>query len=533
MRSCFVLGSLAACLLALAAPRSSAQTGCLTGNVTMALGLNGAIKVCPQFADQVPHLQRQLDEMRLTLKGNEALLLEITHSARSVNTLARNVDQTRQVELLRSFSTHLQGLMSANQQKTQTALAELANKLDALDDTITQLRQDQKTAQQTQNALNGRLGDAIAALDVSRAQQQLDSIQAKLNQIGEDTQEIKQTLEQQAAEEKAAREAAQKQQQAIEQDPNMYTRAQIMPLGAGGHSFMVFFYSRPPLYPPFVDSSFSMAFHKKSGESWRVDATDKQVAAGGELWKINLAELGDSAAICFVAHDQASGRLKEWMQRYTITSSSTTPGGVNFIPSGSAKMWLTEGGPCDGVTIVRAEAPAVSSEEYAQQQIAKSQEAARRQIANSQQQIAQTLAPYQRRGAMFAIIRASGKKVDYANGGRWQIKVDTQPLRGNLYDAHVQASLVDAAGTRKPLALSAPQLFVNIESRYALVDQIAAKAVVCLTARADGQDKAYRLTQWFNISTQRIDSLGRGEITASFIPAQEPALTEASDAPCQ
>src|SRR5580704_9147755 len=252
------LPAAAVCLtvaLAMAGTRAAAQSGCLRGNVAMALGVNGTITVCPEYDKKVPELQKQLNEIQKTLNGNQALLRDVTHSARSINTLGRDVDTNRQVELLRSFSKELQAASAQDQQNTQKQIGELADKLDKIQDLITQKTEDDKTAQQTKAALNGQLGDAIAALDLVKAQQQLDSIQAKLDKIGEDTHEIRQTLEQQAAREKAAEEKQKKDAEDLDNDPNMYTRAQIM--SQGNSRYMVFFYTRPPLYPPFVDSSFS------------------------------------------------------------------------------------------------------------------------------------------------------------------------------------------------------------------------------------------------------------------------------------
>jgi hypothetical protein len=125
------------------------------------------------------------------------------------------------------------------------------------------------------------------------------------------------------------------------------------------------------------------------------------------------------------------------------------------------------------------------------------------------------------------------------NGGQWQIKVDTQSFRPSqpLYDAHVEANLVDDSGRVTPLQLSNRQLFVNIESRYASVNRLGTKAVVCLTAKTPAMDRAYRLTQWFSIETSRVYwNDGGAQVPgekAAFIPAKPAELTEASDAACQ
>ena len=382
-----------AIVISLAGSRAPAQSGCLQGNVFNSFGVNQEIKVCPLPGAKVPELQKQLDEIQRTLNGNQALLRELAHTARGVNALGRDIDANRQVELLRSFSRQLQGLMAGGQEKSIQQIAQLADRLDTLQDSIAQSNEDRKTAQQTTAALNGRLGDAVAALDFTNARRQLDSIQAKLDKIGNDTQQTRRLMEEQVAREKDAADLERKKAEDLDKDPNMYTRAQIMPSRSPLDNLlrlMIFFYSRPPLYPPFISSAFSISFRKGTGAAWRVDATDKQVANGGELWHLNLNpdDLGDRATFCFVAHDRPSGRLREWTQRYKITPANTPSAVVNFIPDGDAAMRLTDGEPCDGATEVRKEptpatgvpsapgspATALSFDEQVKQQTAKMQE---------------------------------------------------------------------------------------------------------------------------------------------------------------
>lgn len=346
---------MAAAILLVAAARSPAQTGCLKGTVLMGLGVNGKITVCPQYETKVPGLQEQLTQLQRTVSGNEELLRAMRHTARSVNTVAQNVDADRQVQLLRSLSHDLQQWVTEGQSKTANQIAELADKLDTLQDSIAQSKEDSRTAQQTLTALTGQLGEAIAKLDLTNAQQQLDAIRAKLDSISDDTQHIRQAVDEENKRQAAAAEEERKKAEEMDKDPNFYTRAQIMPSRSpvtGKLQMMIFFYSRPPLYPPFIDSQLSIAF-RKGAAAWRVDAADKQVSAGGELWQLSLDEAGDHATVCFVAHDKQSGELKEWTQRYKITPANSPAIPVNFIPEGDPAMQLTKGRPCDGVTEVR------------------------------------------------------------------------------------------------------------------------------------------------------------------------------------
>jgi ABC-type phosphate transport system auxiliary subunit len=92
----------------------------------------------PKYAASVPGLQKQLSEMQKTLNGNQELLREVVRSVRGVNTLGRDVDAGRQVQLLRSFDTELRKQMAADHAKAQSQFANLADKLDALADQIAQ-----------------------------------------------------------------------------------------------------------------------------------------------------------------------------------------------------------------------------------------------------------------------------------------------------------------------------------------------------------------------------------------------------------
>jgi hypothetical protein len=514
---------------------AAAQEGCLSGNVALETNVKGRVELCPKYVAKVPDLQKRLDEFQKTLSGNEALLRELRRSARGVNALGRNVDANREVELLQSFSRELQDLMKADQKQMQEQTAQLADKLDNLQDMITQSKEDQKTAVQTMAALNGRLGDAVAALDLTKAEQQLESIQAELNKIEKNTEETNRILRQQAEREKEAAERQQREAEESDKDPDMYTRAQIMSLPSSPRSnimpYMIFFSSRPPPYPPFIDSTLSVAFHK-GAESWRLDATDKQVGEGGELWRINFDEVGDRATLCFVAHDKQSGRLKEWMQRYKVTPKSSEARGVNFIPDGDPTMWLTDGEPCDGVTNIRKlpspEAGTTPPPSAAQRQMNELLAATREQVLKARSS-----------PNAFAHIMAQGSRRDHMNENKWLIEVSTQPFKPGttLYDVSVQANLLDASGRVTPLQLSNRQLFVNIESRYAWVDHMGTKAVVCLTAKDPARDKPYRLTQWFTIETSRVYWKDGGAQNpgdqATFVPAQPATLTEASDLPCR
>lgn len=184
-----------AAILLVTAARSPGQTGCLNGELFTGLGINGRIRLCPEHEARVPGLQEQLAQLQLLVSGREELLRAMRHTARSVNSVGQNIDADRQVQLLRILSHDLQQWGAAGQARTANQMSELADKLDTLQDSITQSREDSRTAQQTLTALSGTLGEAISNLDFTNAQKQLDSIRAKLDSISDDTKHIRQMLE--------------------------------------------------------------------------------------------------------------------------------------------------------------------------------------------------------------------------------------------------------------------------------------------------------------------------------------------------
>ena len=201
-------------------------------------------------------------------------------------------------------------------------------------------------------------------------------------------------------------------------------------------------------------------------------------------------------------------------------------------------MRLTSGVPCDGVTQTRKEsadatAAVAAANVSAQSDLAKQQAD---MLASLRERMQAAGTP---RAETFARIMAEGSKRGHQNNDQWQIKVSTQPFRPGttLYDARVQANLIDASGRITPLQLSNRQLFVNIESRYAWVDHMGAKAVVCLTAKDPRGDKVFRLTQRFSIETTRVYWNDGGNHVpgdqATFLPSEPATLTEASDAVCK
>jgi len=132
-------------------------------------------------------------------------------------------------------------------------------------------------------------------------------------------------------------------------------RVHVIPtIGAFHHiqPLLMLYFSSATVSSHFVDSALSIVFRKGS-DAWRVDATSKEVVGAMEKWQLSLKEVGEQAAVCFSARDEASGKRRVWMQRYNVAPSPMGKGMVDFSEAGEPSLKLTDGEPCDGVTKVR------------------------------------------------------------------------------------------------------------------------------------------------------------------------------------
>jgi hypothetical protein len=195
---------------------------------------------------------------------------------------------------------------------------------------------------------------------------------------------------------------------------------------------------------------------------------------------------------------------------------------ANFIPVGNPTFIPATDAPCDGVAEVRQ--PAVI-------------ESVQSQLAKRQQEM---LALSAKSPARFGRIDVSAKRYDSVNNGKWELMVTTAPFKldTTLYDVHVQVVMKSAGKRARLVQLSNRELFVHLENRYALLNELGSEAVVCFTARDPARPQPLRMTKWFAIETRHVTWLNgggrpvQGE-TASFVPSREPTLTPASEAPCQ
>ena len=513
------------------------QKDCYSGVFSDKLEINGTIEICPQFASQFPALQRQLKEVLKSQGNQQDQTKELLRLIRDMNSVSKNIGQKRQAELLKSFSAQLSAGLAAGQQQTQRQIADLADRMDELKDLLLEKLGNRDTADRANAAVDGPVGDAIARLDLTKAHDLLEDIRAQLNAIGSevssvhaDTSDIKKTIEQESADaaqrrkedeerQRAAEERTRKAQEDKDNDPEMFTRAQIVELSH--FNFIVAFSSAPPLYPPFLDPTFRIALRKGEKRAWVINVVNRQVAGQGEYWKFNTDELGDKAVFCFASKDKKTGKRRQWTQRYTVRQVGHE---TNFIPEGEPKFLPAEESSCDGVTDVRqpaAEKPAaapMSSEQSVQDQ-----------LANIQQQRVRAMAS----PAAFGRIDIRAKKSGMINNSGWLVIVFTSPshLSTTLYDVQVQMVMKEPGNKAWPVQLSNREITGSIEKRSALLKNLGTEAVVCFTARDPNRSQPLRMTKWFSIEASR--GPGPNGYSAAFVPSREPTLAPASEAPCE
>lgn len=510
------------------------QPQCGSGVIRLPAGVNGTIEICQALAAQVPGLQRQLTEIARSVGDQKEQIRELTRLIKSLNSVSQNIGSQRQAELLKNLSAQLGAAQAAGKQQEQSQISDLADRLDSVKDLLLEKLGNRGTADRANAAVDGAVGDAIARLDLNKAQDLLEDIRIQLNKIGgevgevhKQTTDIQKKLEQQQAEELLRRREAEEQQRLaiekakkddLERENDPYSFAQVVYLMASkmtslGPAWRVTaaISSQPPARTlvdqsvgrPFIDPKLQIAFRTGVRKAWAVDVTDRQSMMGMESYTLKVDELGEQATLCFTAQNSKNGMRRQWTQRYTVQQINDSPeiARANFLPVGTPTLAPADGAPCDGVKEVRE---------------------------SSQAPIA--LDPRR-----FGSIRVSAKRKDASDNGKWLLDVQTVPFGSTpYYDVQVQAVMKRGGNKLSPVPLSNREIFGRLEDRYAWLDGLPNEAVVCYTARDPARPQPLRLTQWFTIETSRVTwRTGETGETAAFVPSREPTLTPASNAPCQ
>jgi hypothetical protein len=289
---------------------------------------------------------------------------------------------------------------------------------------------------------------------------------------------------------------------------------------------------------PFIDPTLRIAF-RGNGRAWVVNVVERMNApTGGDYWQFTTEELGDTAVACLAGNDTTAGTRRQWTQKFAVRQSGTM---ATFASIGEPTLTPGETPLCDGVTEVREAATDLPSALAPGQKTA--EQRAQEIMAKSQQQMNDMLAQAAKNREtdprLFGRISVSATRKDNSNGGNWLLEVTTAPARigQTYYDVNVQVALKSAENKVRPVQLSNREIFVNMESRYAWVDNLGTEAVVCYTARDPSRPGPMRMTQWFTVETRRVMWTDQQPPTpggaASFVPSKPAALAPASNAACQ
>ena len=176
-----IVPTLWAVLLAVAAGRSMttvaiAQQRCDHGIIQLPLVSTPArMTFCHAVEQENPAITAQLEEILNTINDQQGRRL-----ARNVNSIGGRLDTPRQAELLQSLLLKLLQMQKADTAATSRKLNDLIESMDSLRDRLLQTSSSPAGSQEAGAALAGPLGDAIATLDLTRAESLLEKIDTQL-----------------------------------------------------------------------------------------------------------------------------------------------------------------------------------------------------------------------------------------------------------------------------------------------------------------------------------------------------------------
>lgn len=162
-----------------AAP-AARHDACADGIVSYQGGVNGQVHLCGAILQADPKLSDQMDQLRVTLAQQHQAMERLT---RSVNAVGKNLDLTREIQMLQSLVAKL----GTNPESATTRAGHLATALEGVDAQISSVRDTPADAALLENKLHGTLGDAIAQLDTGEATAELNDIRAEVHKIDETT----------------------------------------------------------------------------------------------------------------------------------------------------------------------------------------------------------------------------------------------------------------------------------------------------------------------------------------------------------
>lgn len=151
----------------------------------------GTVTICSGLSAQVPQLAKQLTEVTRKMGEQGAQVRELTRLVKGLNAAGANLDVERQGRMLISLSAELLRAQRVGGDRPPRLLTDVADNLDALRDQLIHNLGQERSAADTRAALRGKVGDAIAQLELRSATRQLDEIQQRLVALQSDVSEVK------------------------------------------------------------------------------------------------------------------------------------------------------------------------------------------------------------------------------------------------------------------------------------------------------------------------------------------------------
>lgn len=190
LRRCAGLGLAAAVIVVSARAQPAQQAACDQGVIQLPARINAPITICSALAEQVPALARQLQQITAALGTEQQQIAEMNRLVKGVNAVSQNIGADRQTALLRNLFAQLQISQRVSQEQAERQMQALADGFERLTDQLLGVLMNRATADRASAAVDGPLGDAIAQLDLTGAEQVLTDIRSQLQAIGTQVAEV-------------------------------------------------------------------------------------------------------------------------------------------------------------------------------------------------------------------------------------------------------------------------------------------------------------------------------------------------------
>lgn len=151
----------------------------------------GTVTICSGLSARVPQLARQLKEAARQIGEQGAQVRELTRLVKGLNAVSSNLDTARQARMLASLSAELLQAQQAGGERPLRLLTDVADNVEVLRDRLIHNLSQEHSATDTRAALRGKVGDAIAQLELRSATRQLDEIKQRLVALQSDVSEVK------------------------------------------------------------------------------------------------------------------------------------------------------------------------------------------------------------------------------------------------------------------------------------------------------------------------------------------------------